>query len=73
MSFLSYNKKTPSFNQKYLTPNHYSTQYYNTLWLQNEFIVHNVHLRIGEICEIWQTSAVITLKSLEKYGRTTFF
>ena len=32
-----------SFNHKNLTQNQYS----DTFWVQNELIVHNLHLRIG--------------------------
>ena len=35
--------------------------------MQNEFIVHNSHLRIG-FCEIWHKYVVITVKNHEKYG-----
>ena len=60
--------KKISFNHKILTPNHYS----DTFMVQNEFIFHNLHLRI-EICEIRQKSVVITVKNHEKYVKTTFF
>ena len=60
---LSYNQKT-SFNHKNLTPD----QYCDTFWVQKEFIVHNMHLKIG-FCEIWQKSMVVTVKHDEKYEK----
>ena len=57
-------KKT-SLNQKNVTPNQYS----DTFWVQNEFIVHNLHLRMG--CS--DISVVITVKNHEEYVKTTFF
>ena len=56
------------FNHKNLTTNQYS----DTSWVQNEFIVHNLHHRIG-FCEIWQKSVVVTVKNHEKHGKATFF
>ena len=55
-------------NHKNLTPDQHS----DTFWVQNEFIVHNLHLRIG-FCEIWQKCEVTTVRNHGKYGKTTFF
>ena len=67
MSYLMIRKKT-SFNHKHLAPHQYS----NTSCVQNEFIVHILHLRIG-FTEIWQKSVVMRVKDHEKHGKTTFF
>ena len=41
--------------------------------MQNEFIVHNLHLK-KEFCEIWQKSAVvIPVKNHQKYRKPDFF
>ena len=56
--------KKASFNHKNLTPN----QHNDPFWVENEFIVHNLHLRIG-FCKIWQKSLVTTVKNHEKYGK----
>ena len=47
-------------------------QYSDNSCVQNEFIVHILHLRI-EFTEIWQKSVVMIVKDHEKYRKTTFF
>ena len=43
----------------------------DTFWVQKEFIVNNVHLRVG-FCEIWHMCGFNSEK-YEKYGKNTFF
>ena len=58
--------KKASFNHKNLTPNQHS----DTFWVENEFMVHNLHRRIG-FCKMWQKVLVNTVKNHENMEKLT--